>query len=79
MKKRENESTNGSFHTANIKRSYKDDTGQWKTTTSFDLKSLPQLSAVAHLALNKLAELDGGETSDEEPEQPVSDDDEIPH
>jgi hypothetical protein len=73
-----NESTNGPFHTVSIERRYKDDSDEWKSTSSYDLKSLSHLSAVAQLAIGKIAELDGAETPDQEPEQPLPDDDEIP-
>lgn len=45
-----NDSSNRSFfHTVNIERSYKDG-DEWKTTSSYDLKSLSHLYTVAHLA-----------------------------
>ncbi len=75
----QNESSKGPFHTAKIERRYKDDNDEWQSTSSYDLKSAAQLSAVAQLALSKLAEYDGNNLPELEAEAPLPDDDEIPY
>jgi len=58
-----NEGANGSFHTATTERTYKDG-DEWKTTTSYGIKDLAALAAVAQQALGKCLELDNAEDED---------------
>ena len=55
---REIENDNGkrTIRNVNLQRRYRDDEGEWKSTSSFSLAELPQAATVLQLATNYVAE-----------------------
>jgi hypothetical protein len=52
-----NEGSKGAFHTVSIKRNYKDERGEWRSTNTFRDKDLPDLQKLATWAESRLEKL----------------------
>jgi hypothetical protein len=50
-----NDNDQGTFHTVTLQRRYKDENGEWKSSSSFTHLQLPYLIAVAQEAVHFLA------------------------
>ena len=55
-----------SFHKASIGRTYKDDSGAWKTSNTFSRDDLPVLELVVKQAWQQILELESHKTPDTE-------------